>query len=66
MSRIGHEVAHSPSGADRKIVLKHLFQLLGVSIEKGNAALIPSRSIDTHDFEFRCVRLMALCDPLVS
>ena len=46
ISRIGRELARSSSGTDHKTVLKHLFQRLGLSIQKGNAALILSRSTD--------------------
>ena len=46
ITRIGRELARSPSGADHKTVIKHFFQRLGLAIQKGNAALILSRSTD--------------------
>ena len=46
ITRIGRELARSPSGADHKTVIKHFFQRLGLALQKGNAALILSRSTD--------------------
>ena len=46
IARIGRELARSTIGADQKTSLNHLFQRLSLALQKGNAALILSRSTD--------------------
>ena len=48
IERIGRELARSTSGADQKTSTNHLFQRLSLTLQKGNAALILSRSTDVH------------------
>ena len=51
ISRLGRELARSPANAPQETASKHLFQRLALSIQKGNAALILSRSTDIHHFD---------------
>ena len=51
ISRLGRELARSPANASQEVSSKHLFQRLALSIQKGNAALILSRSTDIHQFD---------------
>ncbi len=51
ISRLGRELARSPANASQESASKHLFQRLALSIQKGNAALILSRSTDIHHFD---------------
>ena len=51
ISRLGRELARSPANVSQDIASKHLFQRLALSIQKGNAALILSRSTDIHNFD---------------
>ncbi len=46
ISRIGRELARSSLGTDQKTASNHLFQRLSLSLQKGNAALLLSRSTD--------------------
>ena len=46
IARIGRELARSTAGADQKTSTNHLFQRLSSTLQKGNAALILSRSTD--------------------
>ena len=48
VARIGRELARSTAGADQKTSINHLFQRLSLTLQKGNAALILSRSTDVH------------------
>ena len=48
IERIGRELARSNSGTDQKTSTNHLFQRLSLTLQKGNAALILSRSTDIH------------------
>ena len=48
ISRLGRELARSPANASQDSACKHLFQRLALSIQKGNASLILSRSTDIH------------------
>ena len=48
IARIGRELARSTAGTDQKTSTNHLFQRLSLSLQKGNAALILSRSTDVH------------------
>ena len=51
ISRLGRELARSPANASQDLAATHLFQRLALSIQKGNAALILSRSTDIHHFD---------------
>ena len=51
ISRLGRELARSPANSSQESTTKHLFQRLALSIQKGNAALILSRSTDIHHFD---------------
>ena len=51
IARLGRELARSPANASQDSTSKHLFQRLALSIQKGNAALILSRSTDIHHFD---------------
>ena len=51
IARLGRELARSPADASQDLATKHLFQRLALSIQKGNAALILSRSTDIHHFD---------------
>ena len=51
ISRLGRELARSPANVSQDSASKHLFQRLSLSIQKGNAALILSRSTDIHHFD---------------
>ena len=51
ISRLGRELARSPANSSQESASKHLFQRLALSIQKGNAALILSRSTDIHHFD---------------
>ena len=46
IARLGRELARSTSGADQKTSTNHLFQRLSLTLQKGNAALILSRTTD--------------------
>jgi len=46
IARIGRELARSTAGTDQKTTSNHLFQRLSLALQKGNAALILSRSTD--------------------
>ena len=46
ISRIGRELARSTFGSDQKTASNHLFQRLSLALQKGNAALLLSRSTD--------------------
>ena len=48
IERIGRELSRSNSGSDQKTSTNHLFQRLSLTLQKGNAALILSRSTDVH------------------
>ena len=48
IKRLGRELARSTSGTDQKTSTNHLFQRLSLTLQKGNAALILSRSTDVH------------------
>ena len=48
IARLGRELSRSPAGVPQDTASKHLFQRLALSIQKGNAALILSRSTDVH------------------
>ena len=48
IERIGRELARSTSGSDQKTSTNHLFQRLSLILQRGNAALILSRSTDVH------------------
>ena len=48
IERIGRELARSTSGSDQKTATNHLFQRLSLTLQKGNASLILSRSTDVH------------------
>ena len=51
ISRLGRELARSPANASQESTSTHLFQRLALAIQKGNAALILSRSTDIHHFD---------------
>ena len=51
ISRLSRELARSPANASQESASKHLFQRLALSIQRGNAALILSRSTDIHHFD---------------
>ena len=51
ISRLGRELAHLPANVSQDSASKHLFQRLSLSIQKGNAALILSRSTNIHHFD---------------
>ena len=51
ISRLGRELARSPANASQDSAATHFFQRLALSIQKGNAALILSRSTDIHHFD---------------
>ena len=46
IARLGRELARSTSGTDYKTSTNHLFQRLSLTLQKGNAALILSRTTD--------------------
>ena len=48
IERIGRELSRSSSGSDQKTTTNHLFQRLSLTLQKGNSALILSRSTDVH------------------
>ena len=48
IGRLGRELARSAPGAQQKLTSKHLFQRLSLALQKGNAALLLSRSTDIH------------------
>ena len=48
ISRLGRELSRSPACVTQDTVSKHLFQRLSLSIQKGNASLLLSRSTDIH------------------
>ena len=48
IARLGRELSRSPAAVPQDTASKHLFQRLALSIQKGNAALILSRSTDIH------------------
>ena len=48
IARVGRELARSTAGTDQKTTTNHLFQRLSLTLQKGNAALILSRSTDIH------------------
>ena len=48
MARIGRELSRSMAGTDQKTSTNHLFQRLSLTLQKGSAALILSRSTDVH------------------
>ena len=48
IGRLGRELSRSPAGVSQDTASKHLFQRLSLSVQKGNAALILSRSTDIH------------------
>ena len=44
-------LSRSPAGISQDAASKHLFQRLALSVQKGNAALILSRSTDIHSYD---------------
>ena len=48
IQRIGRELSRSTAGSDQKTSTNHLFQRLSLTLQKGNSALILSRSTDVH------------------
>ena len=48
INRLGRELARSAPGGQQKLTSKHLFQRLSLALQKGNAALLLSRSTDVH------------------
>ena len=52
IERIGRELARSTSGTDQKTSTNHLFQRLSLTLQKGNAALILSRSPLKRRYDF--------------
>ena len=46
IARVGRELARSTAGTDQKTSTNHLFQRLSLTLQKGNAALLLSRSTD--------------------
>ena len=46
ISRLGRELSRSTAGVDQKTSTNHLFQRLSLALQKGNAALILSRTTD--------------------
>ena len=62
IERIGRELARSTSGTDQKTSTNHLFQRLSLTLQKGNAALILSRSTDVpYPIHYYKIILKCLC-----
>ena len=51
IARLGRELSRSPAGISQDTASKHLFQRLALSVQKGNAALILSRSTDIRSYD---------------